>query len=307
MPKFNVVKTTSINAPIDKVYECVSDLSHWTSWSPWLITEPEATTTVADDLKFYSWEGKRVGSGEMKVTSEETNHFVNYDLTFLKPWKSHAKVRFEVESKGDSTEVTWSMDSSLPFFMFWMKKMMVAFLGMDFQRGLSLLKDYVEEGKVHSKLEFIGEQSYPGCEYIGISREVAMDKIGEAMSEDFNKLWEVIGSNSDIIGGEPISIYHKWELVKGTAKYTAGIPVKSIPANLPQGVAAGKIEPMKIHTLRHIGPYHHLGNAWTAMQMMMRGKEFKPVKGIHPFESYVNNPAEVDEKDLITDVNFAVK
>jgi len=307
MPKMNVRRSTTINSPAATVFNRVADLNHWTAWSPWLITEPEAKVTVSDDSKFYSWEGKRVGSGEMRITAEKTNQSVDYDLTFLKPWKSHAKVRFELNERNGVTEVDWIMDSSLPFFMFWMKKMMEAFVGMDFQRGLNLLKDYVEDGEVHSKLEFVGERNYPGCEYIGIKRSTTMAGVGPDMKNDFTKLWEMVSSDMDNVTGESFSIYHKWEIVKGKVRYTAGVPVKKVPENLPSGVITGKLHAMKIHTLRHVGPYIHLGNAWTTMQMMMRGKEFKPVKGMHPFETYVNMPGEVPDNELITDINFAVK
>ena len=69
-----------------------------------------------------------VGSGNMNVTAENAPQSIDYDLTFLKPWKSRAKVRFELERKGDGTKTTWFMESSLPFFMFWMKKMMALVL-----------------------------------------------------------------------------------------------------------------------------------------------------------------------------------
>lgn len=308
MPKLNLNRSTTINAPIEKVYENVSNLNHWTAWSPWLITEPEATTTVSDDQKSYSWKGKRVGSGEMKITKEVPNESVDYDLTFLTPWKSHAKVRFEVKSVDSSTtEVTWYMDSSLPFFMFWMKKMMMAFIGMDYERGLALLKDYSEDGQVHSKLEFIGERTFPGHTYIAIKSDCSISDLSQAMERDFTRLWDFMKDHKDLICGEAFSIYHKWEIVKGRVSYTSGIPVSQIPEGLPNDFVKGELPEMKVYTLRHIGPYPHMGNAWTAMQMMIRSKEIKPVKKIHPFETYGNSPTEVSEKELITDINFAVK
>ena len=85
--------------------------------------EPETKVTVRSDAKYYEWEGDRVGSGNMKIIKEVENATVDYDLMFLKPWKSKAKVSFYLKPEGTSTSVTWTMDSSLPFFLFWMKKM----------------------------------------------------------------------------------------------------------------------------------------------------------------------------------------
>lgn len=196
---------------------------------------------VADDAKFYEWEGKRIGSGNMRITAEHPDSVIEYDLTFLTPWKSTAKVRFELESLGDTTRAVWLMESSLPFFMFWMKKTMETLIGMDFERGLNMLKEYVEDGAIKSKLEFIGKGSYPGCQYIGISTSGAIADVGKFMTNDFEKLWNYLGKNKDNIAGESFSIYHKWEMVKQKVSYTAGIPLQKVPDNLPEGMIAGAI------------------------------------------------------------------
>ncbi|WP_421874833.1 SRPBCC family protein [Marinoscillum sp.] len=307
MPKFHVEKSILIDAPVSKVYECVSNLNHWNKWSPWLVLEPGATFNVADDGQSYSWEGERVGSGEMKILSTEKNNSVDFDLHFLKPWKSQADIRFEISEKEGKTEVKWLMDSKLPFFLFFMKNMMVAMLGMDFDRGLKMLQDYAVDDQVHSKLDFIGQTDYPGCTYIGITRYVSMDNMGPAMEKDFGTLMEFMADKTDIISNEPVSIYHKWEIVKGMASYTAAIPVSEVPNGLPDGVVTGSIPQTRLYKLRHIGKYDHLGNPWSAMMMMQRAKVFKQKKDIHPFESYVNSPAETAPKELITDVNFPIK
>lgn len=307
MPKTHVSKSKEISAPIDKVFSTLSDFNHWMPWSPWQLCEPEARVKVAEDTKYYEWEGKRLGSGNMSITNESPHTSIDYDLTFLKPWKSKAKVRFELEPTSEGTRATWIMDSSLPFFMFWMKKSMEAFIGIDFDRGLNMLKEYVEEGKVKSKLEFIGRGSYPGCQYIGIRRDCSVSEVGKMMSGDFHKLTDYFSDNEENIASEPFSIYHKWEPVKQTVSYTAGFPVKTLPDNLPSEMISGAIPATDTYTLRHVGPYLHLGNAWSTLMTMQRAKEFKPKKGFHPFETYVNMPGEVPDTELITDIHFGVK
>jgi len=307
MPKMNIVKTKQINAPISKVYNVLSDMSSWSKWSPWLIMEPNATVDVAADNRSYSWDGKRVGSGHMEIEKETPNQIINYNLTFLKPWKSKAKVKFTTTEKDGGTEVSWHMDSSLPWFMFWMKKMMIAFVGNDYERGLNLLKDYIEDGEIHSKLNWLGDSEFPGCDYIGIKRNCTIGEIGEVMKNDFE---ELIGHCENIEGADhtkAFSMYHKFDFVRGKASYTAGMPVTTIPTDIPDKYFVGKIPATKLHTLEHVGPYHHLGNAWTTMYTMVRQKEIRPRKRIHPFETYGNNPNDTDPNDLITHIHFAVK
>lgn len=307
MPKFNVRQTEIINAPIDQVYGVISDFSKWNIWSPWLIMEPDADFKVSDDHKYYSWEGKRVGSGNMKITNEEINVAVDSDLQFLTPWKSFANIRFELKEVEGGTEVAWLMSSSLPFYLFFLTKMMIGMMEMDFSRGLNMLKDYLEQGEVNCKLKFKGESDFQGFDYIGITRTVSLENIGEQMSADFTALGDYLKDKSELATGKTISIYHKWDIVKKQTKYTAAVSVGSIPEGLPELFKAGKMPSTKIYTVRHIGPYHHLGNAWSTGMNLMRSKVFKKSKATHPFEVYQNMPGEVSDKELITDVCFAAK
>ncbi len=305
MPKIQVVKSVSIEKDAASVYSIVSDFHYWQHWSPWLIQEPEAKVTVSEDGKSYAWEGKRVGKGEMKVTNEDKNRSVDYDLTFLTPYKSHAKVRFELNEEQGGVNVSWHMDSKLPFFMFWMKKMMIAFVGMDYQRGLTMLKEYAETGKVASKLEFNGVSNYDGCEYIGIKHDIAMSEMPKVMESDFAKIFEFATSNPDAVAGKPFAMYHKWDLVNGRVSFTSGIPIND-NTNKPNGFELGAIPSTQVYRLTHKGDYHHLGNAWSTIMGMERAKEFKKNKNIHPFEVYDNDPREVSVEDRSTTIHFAV-
>ncbi len=307
MPKMNVVRSITIDTDASTVFSKLNDFNHWPTWSPWLIMEPGVDVTVSDDAKYYEWKGNRVGEGNMKITGEVENEKIDYDLTFLKPWKSEAKVSFLVNESGDGTEVTWTMDSSLSFFMFWMKKMMEGFIGMDYERGLNLLKDYVEKGEVESKLEFMGVQSFPGTKYVGIKTTCSMAEIGEKMSADFGALEQHLETLSDVEITGSYSIYHKWDVKKKLVIYTACFGVNKHPDTLPAGMFNNEIPATNVHVVRHIGRYDHLGGAWGAQMNMQRGKEFKMKRGIDPFERYHNKPGNVPDKELVADICFAAK
>lgn len=306
MPKTFVSRSIIINATKEKIKEAVGDLHNWRTWSPWLVCEPEATVNVEEDGKFYTWEGKRVGSGELKIVNESDNS-INYDLTFLKPWKSFAKVEYKFSDVDGGIKTEWTMHSSLPFFMFWMKKQMEAWIGMDYERGLKMLKEHVETGKINSKLEFIGEHDFTGSNFIGIKRTSNFQNLGNDMEQDFTALNEFIKTNNIEPSGIPFSQYHKFDFVTGKVIYTAGFQVATTATNLDAQFISGSLPKTKLHTVRHHGSYDHLGNAWSTAHMMLRNKEFKAVKKYHPLEFYHNDPSETALEDLITDVSFACK
>jgi len=306
MPKMHISRSQVINAPIDKVHQILTDMSQWQAWSPWLISEPEAKVDVRADNKYYTWKGSRVGEGQMEVTAESPTH-IEYDLIFLKPWKSQAKVAMDIKSSGEATEVTWSMNSSLPFFMFFMKKLMSALIGNDYERGLRLLKDYAEDGKVHSKLNFIGEENYPGNNYICIKRSCHVEEMPNHMKTDFTKLMTAAHNMKGFKPAEAFCIYNKWDMINKQVSYTAGVPYVGDKPEVNFAHETGNIPATKIYTLEHVGPYDHLGNAWTTLYGMQRSKEIKVKKSIHPFETYGNSPMDTDPKDLISRIHFAVK
>ncbi|WP_422356714.1 SRPBCC family protein [Roseivirga pacifica] len=307
MPKMNVSRSLEIKTSPENVYNSLIKMDEWQKWSPWLILEPETKVTVRDDNRFYEWDGKRIGSGNMEVVGEKEFERIDFNLVFLTPWKSQADVTFHLSPSADGTKVTWVMASSMPFFMFFMKKMMESFVGMDFERGLKLLKDYLEDGEVHSKLEFTGEGKYEGCQYLGLKTSCGMDEIGEAMAKDFSELMTAAEPIKGEVSGAPFTIYHKWNIAKGKVDYTVGVPLKKVPDTIPNGLSLGSLPSSSTYTVTHTGPYHHLGNAWGAQMNLSRSKAYKQNKKMDPFEVYVSDPSTTAPNELITEIRFPIK
>ena len=308
MPKMHIDKSIVINKKPAEIYPKLNDFNHWEAWSPWLILEEGVKLNVAEDGKYYDWEGDITGSGNMTVLKEEENKYIEYNLTFLKPWKSVARVGFLLKEEGEGTRVHWTMESGLPFFLFWMKKMMTVYVGMDYERGLNMLKDYCEDGKVHSKLEIKGLGTLEGCNYVGFKTDCTLDTVGDRMKTDYEKLMPFMkGENEDKMAGYAFSIYHKWDPVKNVVSYTAAVPVKEMPEKLLDGMITGSVPTSKSFSVLHTGAYRHAGNPWSAMYSRQRAKKFKLNKKVHPMEVYLNSPKDTPENELKTEVVFAVQ
>lgn len=306
MSKLIIEKEILIDSPIKKVYDIISDFHSWKHWSPWLICEPEAKVTINNEGDFYSWEGNRVGSGQMKILNKTSNQ-VDYDLTFLKPWKSQADVSFILSEKNGQTLARWTMTSKWPFYLFFMRKKMEVLVGMDYDRGLKMLKEYAEDGKIYSQLDFMGNQEYKGCSFMGIKTKTTMQNMGDQMKKDFGNLSSFAKNNNIEMSGQPFAQYHKFDFVSGEVEYTAGFPVGEKPSELEGSIFYGNMEAFSMNVVRHKGKYDHMGNAWSAQMMMSRNKEFKQSKKIHPFELYHNSPMDTPQEELITDICFPLK
>lgn len=304
MPKFTLSRSESVSESVGEVFACVRDFRTWPSWSPWLVAEPKAEVVYAPDGNAYSWDGAIVGSGEIVLSSENPPDTLQYRLTLLKPWKSQSSVSFRFEPTEVGTRVTWTMDGYVPFFLYWMKKMMVAYIGMDYKRGLTMLKDICEKGSIGSELRFRGGEAFAGFKYLGIRNAASLDGMGDAMMSDIEKLRSWFESSGTQSCGKPFSIYHKFDMVKGHAEYTIGFPIQGELQHPPSGFVVDEMPSHSAYAVGHLGPYRHLGNAWTAGMMRARNKVFKQSRKIHPFEVYENDPTETPEEELETSIYF---
>lgn len=296
MPRLNFKKSILINAPPEEVFRVISNLEKWRPWNPWLVTEPDAQVEVAPGGKAYSWRGKRIGTGSVRIISETAPGDISLALKFVTPYKSKSKVVFRIEREDEGSRVFWSMDGSLPFFLFFLKDTMVSLLGRDFDRGLLMLKDFVETGSVPAQLELLGEANFAGCSYVGVTTECRMEDIAAKMPDDFIKLGAWAKETSTQFSDKGMSVYHEWDMAKGTCRYTTAFPVDEAPSTLPPGFESGKMPALKVWQIKHTGSFRHLGNAWNTGMIMARSKEFRVNKEFPPFERYITMPGEVSEE-----------
>ncbi len=311
MPKYHVEKSIVINAPVDDVLPLTRDYNQWPAWSPWLCMEPDATVqfhgTPGEVGHGYSWSGELVGAGEMHTTAHEgTVH--NMDLKFLKPFKSTATVSLDIQPVGeDKTNVTWHMWSAMPFFLFFMTRTIKNMIGMDYERGLKMLKEQAETGKVNSKLEIAGVVDIPETHYVGLTAECPVSDISASMKNTMPRVdshaTEQNLQRTDIPAG---SIYNKMNLKNGECVYTSIIPVKQ-PATSSAEVTHGTINAGKAIKVTHRGSYSHLGNGWATAMAFQRYKKHKPLKSQPPYELYLNDPRHTEEQDLVTEIYIPVR
>jgi hypothetical protein len=149
---YTVVRSTTIDAPPDRIYPLLADFHRWVEWSPWEDLDPELNRTYsgseAGTGAVYEWSGNRkAGQGRMELVETAPPSRVRVDLRFLKPFKSHTESLFEVEPEAAGSRVTWTMTGPRTL----MVKVMGVFtsmdkmIGPDFEKGLARLKAVAEK------------------------------------------------------------------------------------------------------------------------------------------------------------------
>ena len=149
--EFRVQRSITINAPQQTVFELVNDYRNWGAWSPWEKKDPAMKRSYSGPASgkgaLYAWDGNgEVGKGSMLIT-EATPSQVSLNLDFEKPFEGHNKVVFAIESKGLTTDVTWSMSGPSPFITKVIQVFcnMDAMIGAEFEKGLAAMKTEAEK------------------------------------------------------------------------------------------------------------------------------------------------------------------
>jgi uncharacterized protein YndB with AHSA1/START domain len=148
---FRIARTTTINAPPDRIFAFIGDFRKWPAWSPYEKMDPAMTRVMSGPAtgvgSVYEWNGnKKVGQGRMEVIQTAPPAKIAIKLDFFKPFEAHNTAEFVLEPKGGATNVTWAMHGPSPF----MVKVMGIFcdmdkmVGKDFETGLTNLKAAAE-------------------------------------------------------------------------------------------------------------------------------------------------------------------
>jgi effector-binding domain-containing protein len=309
MPAYHVERTIFVNAPIKTLRDSLKNFKEWPKWSPWLVMEPDATVTYSDRQgqvgATYGWSGILVGAGSMELMGVHDD-LLEMEIVFVKPFKSIAKVTFGLEEEGDGTKVTWHMYGKLPFFMFWMKSKMRTFIGMDYERGLLMLKEYIETGSVASYVIIEGVVEMKAQQYVGIANVCSIEDMPRVMKHDFEDLYAFMKQKGLSMERVPFTIYNTFDIFKKETSYTACIPVDD-DIEVDASWVKGSTESLQALKTIHKGRYEHLGNGWMTAMSFARLKKIKVAKSPVGYEYYLNNPYETDAQDLVTEIYIPLK
>lgn len=307
MPAFEVDESIEIQTSIATVREALLNFQTWPAWSPWICAEPGCKVDVAGDGQSYTWDGSIIGSGGMKVIKAE-DAAIYYDLEFVKPFKSKAKVDFQLEGHGDERcTVRWRMQSSMPFFLFFMVKSTQAMVAADYRRGLARLKDQLELGKVPSVIDFPGVGKGLCTAYLGVRRVSTIAEIGRITAVEMPRLMQELEERGVEVAGPPMTITHSFDPVKDRLAYTMALPVPEVLGDLGSDLVSEVIDIPKSYKVVHKGAYHHLANAWASGVLHERAKRFSPQRRADKVEVYISDPGTTAAEDLVTELHFPAK
>ncbi len=312
-----IEKNIVLETNIDNVWENIIDTDKKAVWSPWLILEKNCKQTTkwrkATVWYLETWDWTVVWSGEQIITDIVKNEHINYDLNFLKPFKSSNKASFVLEKLSDtSTKLTWKMQGTLPIFLFFLKKMMTVMVWKDFERGLSMLKSILEKWKLDTSTEFSWVDTLEKKYYIWTKTECVIKDIWNKISSSFTSLINITKEHN--LG--PLSyftIYNKADIVNDKFEIEACIEIsendfKNFKLPIVSTYFLWFVDKMKVAVTTHYGSYDFIENSWTWAYMYLKPNKLKKNKNIPAIELYekwfVDN---IDESKYVTHIIIPIK
>ncbi|KMQ67855.1 hypothetical protein ACM39_10965 [Chryseobacterium sp. FH2] len=148
---YHYEKSMVINAPKEKVWQQISSMKAFNQWNPWMkldktmkITYTGNSGEVGDK---YCWDSKNndAGAGCQEIKELILNEKQKTEMIFIKPFEGQATSEIVLSPEGNSTKVTWTMDTEQDAMMKIMRPMMDFQMGKSYEEGLNNLKTLVEK------------------------------------------------------------------------------------------------------------------------------------------------------------------
>lgn len=147
---FETSKSKMIGSSPETIFKLVSNFKEGTKWSPWQKKDPNMSLLIEGEPATVghkmSWESETQGSGQQAIMEIVPNVSVKTSLQ-INGWDGMSTAMFNLEPKGDSTMLTWSMDGgNLPFMFRGIMLLMGAnnALNEDYEAGLTSIKSIAE-------------------------------------------------------------------------------------------------------------------------------------------------------------------
>lgn len=306
MPAYQIERSIEISVSPSRVFAVVSDFNTWSTWSPWLIAEPDATVRVTGRPgvlgSSYTWSGDVTGAGEMELRQAERDRRLEIELRFLKPFKTTAGVAFDLQATAGGTRLTWRMNGSMPWFLFWMIPMMKTFIGLDYHRGLLMLKDWIETGKIESKATPHGITPIGPLRMFGVRASAHVEKVGPIAKSAMERCQQLFEQSGLPLAGEGIAVYPRMDVKDGTLELIVGRIVPE-SATLPAGgeLHEWRLPAARAFRVEHQGAYHHLGNGWSVANQITRHRKLKQ-SNAGAFEIYRAGPKDTPPAGAKVDI-----
>lgn len=306
-----------IDAPAPLLYRELVDLENWKSWDSWSrqknMNMEVSSETVGEGAELV-WQSDEIRDG-MIVTTEAIPHKQIEQKIVMQTMVDQAegKILWTLDSEGDQTRVTWSLEGSQDFkdkLAFTLQENdMVDVLKPIFEKSLENLENNVLRKMAEYSINVDGVTEHGGGYYMYTTTAARMGEVNTKAAEMIEQVKIYMEKNNISISGKPFVIYNQRDERNATTIFSAAVPTPSQVVT-PEGstIVNGYLEPQKAVKTTLRGNHTNASEAWerTYRYIEENGLIVDPTG--QPFEIFITDPAQVENPALwITEIYIPVE
>lgn len=314
LPRTHHVDTSiEIDAHPATVFALLNDFRRHALWSPLADTDPNVRILHSGTARgigaTMTWSGTIVGSGTQTIVESEPYAIVGMRINPDEPGEAYSQ--FSLTPGIGTTIVTWgfTVDHGMNFAGRYFASMLGGIVARDHQKGLLNLKALAESlpGADFGDLEI--EQIVVNASdiaFLPVNSRPEPAAMSDAMGKAYFRILNFIDSAGLEVAGAPLSITRTFsgaELV-----FDAAIPVRGVADSSYRdgsGVALAKTYEGAVVRVRHVGSYRTLSTTHRKISAYLAAHGIE--RNGAAWESYVSDPGNVPEAELLTYVYYPIK
>lgn len=313
LPGSNRVEVSAeIDAHPATVFALVNDFRRFTHWSPWVDTDPNARFQYSGPRRgegaTMTFDGTIIGNGTQVITASRPYEYVGISIG---PGESGAASSwFQLSPGVGTTIVSWGFEADYGYNIVgrYFASMLGNVVARDYHDGLVRLKELAESlpSADFSDLEvehIVVEAA--DIAYLSTTSTPEPSAISTAMGKAYFQILKFIDQHDLSDAGAPLSIARNFS--GAVMAFDAAIPVRGLSDSTPRdspGVRIGATYGGPVIRARHVGSYKSLTATHRKIAAYLAALGIR--RNGAAWESYVSDPGNVAEKDLLTYVYYPV-
>lgn len=306
------VVTAEVNAPAATVFALVNDMRRVDVWMPISDVDPNAQVIFSGPARGVgstrTWDGVVAGSGTQTITESRPFAYVETTLNVGEPGET--STWFELTSGQNRTLVSWGYehDYGLNIVGRYFGAMITGVIRREYEQGIANLKQFAESLPVADFGALEIEQIVVDAQDIAL-RPASSAPDPAAMSEAMGEAYFEILTYIDLHGlseaGAPLAIMRR---PRGSElRFDAAIPIRGMNDATPAVDGAVRLDRTydgAVIRVQHRGSYRTLGE--THRKILAYLAVLDIAQNGDPWESFVSDPAETPEADLLTWIYYPI-
>ena len=314
LPRTHSVQVaTEIDAHPATVFALLNDFRRYALWSPLVDTDPNVRILYSGNASgvgaTMSWDGAIVGSGTQTIVESKPYDHVGIVMNPGEP--GEARSMFDLSAGTGTTIVSWRFeaDYGMNLVARYFASMLGRIVARDYENGLASLKELAESLPSadfgDTEIEHMTVEAAE-IAYLSASSRPEPAAMSEAMGDAYFQVLNFIDANDLQVAGAPMSIMRTFS--GADLMFDAAIPVRGVTASTPRDGATVKIgltQAGPVIRVKHIGSYRTLTETHRKISAYLAAHGIE--RNGATWESYVSDPGDVPEDELLTYVYYPIK